>query len=56
MIVITGAVFGAFLGALRARNRGGRRLDMLQYGTAHAIALALIGVFLTIALDRMSRG
>ena len=56
MIVIAGALFGACLGALRARNRGGRGIDMLQYGAAHAIALALIGVFITIAIDRMSRG
>ena len=32
----------------------GRKLDMLQYGAAHAIFFTLIGVFLTIIIDRMT--
>ncbi len=53
MIVIAGALIGAALGAWRARARGGKPADMVQYGAAHAIAFALLGLFLTIALERL---
>ena len=53
MLVIAGALIGAGLGAYRARARGGKTADMVQYGAAHAIAFALLGLFATIALDRM---
>ncbi len=52
MIVIAGAVIGAALGAWRAKSRGGGPLDMAQYAGAHAIALALLGLFLSIGLER----
>lgn len=51
MIVLAAALFGAALGAYRARARGGSRADMAQYGTAHAIAFAIVGLFVTIALE-----
>ena len=51
MIVLAAALFGAVLGALRARARGGTRADMAQYGAAHAIAFGLVGLFGTIALE-----
>jgi len=51
MIVIAAALIGAALGASRARARGGNRLDMAQYGAAHAIAFALLGLFATIVID-----
>ena len=54
MIVIAGLLFGATLGVIRAKRAGGRKLDMLQYGAAHAIFFTLIGVFLTIIIDRMT--
>ena len=53
MIVIAATLFGAALGALRARARGGSRADMAQYGAAHAIAFGLLGLFATIALERL---
>ena len=53
MIVIVAALFGAALGAYRAHARGGSRADMAQYGIAHAIAFALLGLFATIALEYM---
>ncbi|MFD1914467.1 hypothetical protein [Halodurantibacterium flavum] len=52
MIVIAGVVIGAIIGALQARGRGGNRLDMAQYGAGWAIMLGLLGVFLTIFLER----
>ena len=53
VIVLAGLVIGAAFGAGLARKRGGRGLDMLQYGAAFAIMLALIGLFLTIYLHRV---
>lgn len=52
MIVITAAIFGALLGAFRARHHGGNRLDMLQWGGSFAIAFALIGLIATIVIER----
>ncbi len=54
MIVIAGLLAGALIGALRARKRGGRWPDMLQYGAAHAIALSLLGLLLTIVIERLA--
>ncbi|GLS87817.1 hypothetical protein GCM10010873_27910 [Cypionkella aquatica] len=56
MIVLAGLVIGAALGAFNARRRGGRKLDMLQYGAAYAICFALVGLFLTIFLSRTLAG
>ncbi len=53
MIVIAGAILGAIWGALLARRRGGKPLDMLQYGTGYAILFAIAGLFLTIAIENM---
>lgn len=53
MIVIAGLVLGAVIGARTAIKRGGRRLDALQYGAGYAICFGLIGLFLTLFIDRM---
>ncbi|MGV8951506.1 MAG: hypothetical protein ACOH2M_10420 [Cypionkella sp.] len=53
MIVIAGIIIGAILGSVLARKRGGRRLDMLQYGAVYALIFAIIGMFITIVIDRM---
>ncbi|WP_194287111.1 hypothetical protein [Tritonibacter aquimaris] len=54
MLVIIGSLLGASLGALRARKRGGNKLDMLQYGAVYAIIFALIGLASTIAVHRLA--
>ncbi|MEA5162316.1 hypothetical protein [Cereibacter johrii] len=54
MIVLAGALLGAFLGVATARRHGGQRLDMAQYGAAFAIAFALGGLFLTILIERLA--
>ncbi len=51
MIILAAALFGAALGVMRARARGGSGADMAQYGVAHAIAFGLGGLFFTIALE-----
>lgn len=52
MIVIGGFILGAVIGATIALRRGGRKLDALQYGTGFAILFTLLGLFLTIILER----
>ncbi len=52
MIVLGAVLVGAILGGLIARRRGGNRLDIAQYATAMAIALGLLGLFVTIFLAR----
>jgi hypothetical protein len=56
MFVIGGFLLGAIGGGLRARARGGRTADILQYAAVHAIAFGLVGLVITIILDRMLRG
>ncbi|MDZ4135259.1 MAG: hypothetical protein U1D06_06640 [Paracoccaceae bacterium] len=53
MIVLAGAILGALTGAFVARRRGGRGLDQLQYGAGFGIAFALLGLFITIFIERM---
>jgi hypothetical protein len=53
MIVIAGLVLGAIGGALRARSRGGKALDQAQYAAGYGIAFGLLGMFVTIGLERM---
>lgn len=55
MIVIAAIVIGALTGGLKARRRGGKPLDILQYAAVHAIAFGLAGLFVTIVIDRMAR-
>ncbi|MDV7142831.1 apolipoprotein acyltransferase [Tropicimonas sp. TH_r6] len=53
MIVILAALAGAIWGGLLARKRGGKPADIAQYAAGYAIAFALAGLFVTIALERM---
>ena len=52
VLVLVALVLGAAVGAWRAKARGGKVLDMLQYAAAHAIPLMILAMFLTIYLDR----
>lgn len=52
MIVLAFGLFGALFGGLTARRRQGNRLDIAQYAAVYAIAFALIGVILTVIIDR----
>lgn len=56
MVVFAGFVIGALLGVRQAARRGGNWMDMLQYGCALGIALALIGLFLTLAAGWLGIG
>ncbi|MGR3322848.1 MAG: hypothetical protein ACU0DK_13050 [Pseudooceanicola sp.] len=52
MLVIIGAVLGAVSGGYRAKVRGGKRADIVQYAIVHAIIFGLAGLFLTLFLHR----
>ncbi|SIP87841.1 hypothetical protein [Paracoccus thiocyanatus] len=53
MIVIAAFILGAAIGWRRAAKAGGSRADKLQYAVAHALALGVLGMFLTIVLSRL---
>ncbi len=53
MVSIIGFVTGALLGAFVAKRRGGNLPDMLQYGAAYGIALALAGILAAVIAQRM---
>jgi MFS-type transporter involved in bile tolerance (Atg22 family) len=54
MFVIIGALLGAVLGSMIAKKRGGKRLDILQYGAVYAMIFAMLGLFVTLILHRMA--
>ena len=53
MIIIAGILIGAGLGLSNARRRGGTGLDQLQYAAVGTIIGALLGIVVTIAIERM---
>lgn len=55
MIIIAAVIVGALLGWRRAAQLGGDRRDRAQYAAAYALALAALGLFATVGLDRMLR-
>ena len=52
MIVIAGALIGAIWGATTAKKRGGKGADQAQYAAGYGIALAILGLFITLMIDR----
>ncbi len=52
MLVIAGALFGGIFGGWRAKARGGKTADVLQYAAVHAMIFALVGLFATLILHR----
>lgn len=53
MIVLAALLLGIAWGVRTATRRGGNRLDKLQYATAAGIAGALLGLILTIVIERL---
>ena len=53
MIVLFGAVGGALLGARTAHKRDGNRLDMAQYAAGFGIAGTLLGLIVSIVIERL---
>jgi hypothetical protein len=56
MIVIGGFLLGAIGGGLRARSGGGKLADIAQYAAVYGILFGLVGLFITVFLDRVLRG
>jgi hypothetical protein len=53
MFVIGGLVLGALGGGLSARRRGGKPADIALYAAVFGIIFGLLGLFVTLILDRM---
>jgi hypothetical protein len=53
MVVLGGILLGAIIGVGLARKRGGKALDLWQYGAGFGIAFGLLGLFLTIIIARL---
>ena len=56
MIVILFALIGAIWGGLTARKRQGNRKDIAQYTAGYAMAFVVVGMILTVILDRLLIG
>tara|TARA_R110002049_G_scaffold10127_1_gene50118 strand:+ start:79285 stop:79455 length:171 start_codon:yes stop_codon:yes gene_type:complete len=52
MIAIGLAVLGALMGVVTARKRGGNRKDIAQYAAGFGIAFLVVGMIVTVLLDR----
>ncbi len=54
MIVLGAAIFGILLGVMTARSRKGNKKDMAQYGAGFGLFFVILGVILTIIVDRLA--
>ena len=54
MIVIVSLLLGVAIGVLNAKKRKGNRLDMLQFAAGYGIAFTILGVFITLGVDRLA--
>ncbi|MFZ3582660.1 hypothetical protein ACOI1H_10875 [Loktanella sp. DJP18] len=52
ILPLGGVVLGALIGAVRARMRGGKLLDMLQWGAAFGMILGIVGLFILVFIQR----
>lgn len=52
MVAIVGLIFGALLGAIRAKRRGGSLADILQYAAVHGMILAIAALLAGIIISR----
>ncbi|MBU2361020.1 MAG: hypothetical protein KKB02_19145 [Alphaproteobacteria bacterium] len=52
ILPLGGFVLGALIGAIRARMRGGKFLDMLQWGAACGVIVAIVGLFVLVYIQR----
>ncbi|MEP1767537.1 MAG: apolipoprotein acyltransferase [Sulfitobacter sp.] len=53
MIVIGLAIIGAIIGGMTARKRRGNRKDIAQYAAGYGMAFLIVGMFLTVIIDRL---
>jgi len=53
MIVIAFFAIGVGVGLVHVKRRNGNLLDKLQYGAVFGIIAGILGLFLTLILERM---
>ncbi|EKE71800.1 MULTISPECIES: hypothetical protein [Roseobacteraceae] len=53
MIVILLALIGGLFGWRMAKTRGGNRLDKLQYAAVYLMVGAMVGLLLTVIIERL---
>jgi len=56
MIVLVLAVIGALIGGFTAYRRKGNRKDMAQYAAGYGMAFIVVGMILTVIIDRVLSG
>lgn len=49
-----GLFFGAVLGGVRAKLRGGKPADIAQWATVFALIFGVIGLFIAVYITRLS--
>ncbi len=54
MIVIGLAILGAVIGGITAWRRNGNRKDIAQYAAGYGMAFLIVGMFLTVIIDRIA--
>lgn len=54
MIIFPFMIFGGLLGALTARRKGGDKFDIAQYVVAFGILFGIIGLILSIIVERLA--
>ncbi len=52
MIYTLLGLMGAVIGGMTARKRKGNRMDIAQYAASFGIAFALLGLVITVLVDR----
>jgi hypothetical protein len=56
MFVIGGLILGAVSGGWTARRRGGKPADIAQWAAVWGILFGVLGLFVTLVLDRVLLG
>lgn len=53
MIVIAAALLGALFGGFKAKRRKGNAADIAQYSAVYFILFAIIGLIITIVIEKI---
>ena len=49
---LSGLLIGAILGAIGARRRGGKRLDLIQWAAVGAVMGGIVGLFVLVFIEQ----
>ncbi|MEJ6398092.1 hypothetical protein [Yoonia sp. 208BN28-4] len=49
---LAGLILGALFGAIRAKSKGGKMLDLLQWGAVNAMIGGVLGLFILVFIER----